>query len=319
MLALEHYLPGVSRLSLGCMGFGGSWDEQPVNASHQQLAFSAIDAALEHGINIFDHADIYTRGKAEQVFGEYLLQRAGKRQKMFIQTKCAIRFAEGDIPGRYDFSPDYIIASVEQSLRRLQTDYIDVLLLHRPDPLMQPDEVAAAFAALHQQGKVRHFGVSNMGWAQLQLLQRSVEQPLVVNQLQMSLADIDWLEEGVLVGMPQGAQRHFGYGTVEYCMQHGVQLQSWGSLAKGVYSGAAQQNESQMATAALVQQLAEHYSCSAEALVLAWLMRHPAKVQPVIGTTQPQRIAACAQASAVSLSREHWYQLYVSSRGSALP
>ena len=319
MLALEHYLPGVSRLSLGCMGLGGSWDAQPVSASHQQQAFSAIDAALANGINLFDHADIYTRGKAEQVFGQYLLQAAGKRMDLFIQTKCAIRFADDSGPGRYDFSPDYIIASVEQSLRRLNTDYIDLLLLHRPDPLMQPDEVAEAFTTLQQQGKVRHFGVSNMGWAQLQLLQRALQQPVVVNQLQMSLADIDWLEEGVLVGMSQGAQRHFGYGTVEYCMQNGVQLQSWGSLAKGVFSGAPVQNENQRATKALVCQLAGEYNCSAEAIVLAWLMRHPAKVQPVIGTTQVERIAACAQASAITLSREHWYQLYVSSRAGALP
>ena len=319
MLALEHYLPGVSRLSLGCMGFGGGWDDKPINTNHQQQAFSAIDAALAQGINLFDHADIYTRGKAEQVFGQYLSQAGSKREKMFIQTKCAIRFADDTAPGRYDLSPDYIIASVEQSLRRLNTDYIDVLLLHRPDPLMQPDEVATAFAALRQQGKVRHFGVSNMAWAQMQLLQRALPQPLVVNQLQMSLADIDWLEEGVLVGMPQGAERHFGYGTVEYCMLQGIQLQSWGSLAKGIFSGAPVQSESQRATAALVRQLADVYNCSAEAIVLAWLMRHPAQVQPVIGTTQAERIVACAQAGSVTLSREHWYQLYVSSRAGALP
>lgn len=319
MLALATHLPGVSRLALGCMGFGGSWDNKPTTAGQQRQAFSAIDAALDNGINLFDHADIYTRGKAEQVFGQYLAQAPAKRAQMFIQTKCAIRFADDSAPGRYDFSPEYIVASVEQSLRRLNTGYIDILLLHRPDPLMQPELVAQAFEQLQQQGKVRHFGVSNMGWAQMQLLQGALAQPLLVNQMQMSLADINWLEESVLVGMPQGGQRHFGYGTVEYCQQQGVQLQSWGSLAKGVFSGAAVQTAQQAATAQLVAQLAGHYNCSAEAIVLAWLMRHPAGVQPVIGTTQPERIIACSHSTDVRLSREHWYQLYVSSRGEALP
>ena len=319
MLALEQHLPGVSRLALGCMGLGGGWDESPVNAAQQQQAANAIDAALDNGINLFDHADIYTRGKAEQVFGRYLAQAPAKRTQMFLQTKCAIRFADEYAPGRYDFSPEHIIASVEQSLRRLNTDYIDVLLLHRPDPLMQPEHVAKAFELLHAQGKVRHFGVSNMGWAQMQLLQSALARPLLVNQLQMSLADINWLEENVLVGMPEGGLRHFGYGTVEYCQQHGVQVQSWGSLAKGVFSGAPPQNAQHAATAQLVAQLSEHYSCSAEAIVLAWLMRHPSTIQPVIGTIQPARIAACTEACGVTLSREHWYQLYISSRGTALP
>lgn len=319
MLALDKHLPGVSRLALGCMGFGGGWDSSPVSAGQQRQASDAIDAALDNGINLFDHADIYTRGKAEQVFGQYLAQAPAKRLQMFIQTKCAIRFADENAPGRYDFSPDYIIASVEQSLRRLNTDYIDLLLLHRPDPLMQPELVAQAFTQLTAQGKVRHFGVSNMGWAQMQLLQSALAQPLLVNQLQMSLADINWLEQSVLVGMPEGGQRHFGYGTVEYCQQHGVQVQSWGSLAKGVFSGAPRQHAQQAVTAQLVTQLSEIYNCSAEAIVLAWLMRHPAAIQPVIGTIQPVRIAACTEASDITLSREHWYQLYVSSRGAALP
>lgn len=319
MLALDKHLPGVSRLALGCMGLGGGWDNSPVSAEQLRQASDAIDAAMDNGINLFDHADIYTCGKAEQVFGQYLAKAPAKRSQMFIQTKCAIRFADEHAPGRYDFSPGYIIASVEQSLRRLNTDYIDLLLLHRPDPLMQPEHVAEAFEQLNAQGKVRHFGVSNMGWAQMQLLQSALVMPLLVNQLQMSLADINWLEESVLVGMPEGGQRHFGYGTVEYCQQHGVQVQSWGSLAKGVFSGAPQQNAQQAATAQLVADLSEHYNCSAEAIVLAWLMRHPAVIQPVIGTIQPARIAACTEACDITLSREHWYQLYISSRAAVLP
>ncbi len=319
MIALAKHLPGVSRLALGCMGFGGGWDDSSISAEQLQQAYRAIDAALDNGINFFDHADIYTKGKAEQAFGQYLAKTPAKRSQVFIQTKCAIRFADDKGPGRYDFSPDYIIRSVEQSLRRLNTDYVDLLLLHRPDPLMQPEQVALAFTQLAAQGKVRHFGVSNMGWAQMQLLQGALAQPLLVNQLQMSLADTDWLEEAILTGMPQGSGCHFGYGTVEYCQQQGIQLQSWGSLAKGVFSGAQVQTAQQQATAQRVASLAQEYQCSAEAIVLAWLMRHPAGIQPVIGTTQPERIAACAQAVHIGLSREHWYQLYVSSRGAALP
>jgi predicted oxidoreductase len=319
MIPLSRHLPGISSLAFGCMGLGGSWDSNSTTAEQQRHAFSAIDAALANGINFFDHADIYTRGKAEQVFGQYLAAAPAKRAELFIQTKCAIRFADDQGPGRYDFSKDYIIRSVEQSLTRLNTGYLDLLLLHRPDPLMQPEQVAQAFEQLVQQGKVRHFGVSNMGWAQMQWLQSALSQPLLVNQLQMSLADIDWLEEIVLTGMSQGSNKHFSYGTVEYCQQQGVQLQSWGSLAKGAFSGAQTQTDTERATAALVAQLAEQYQCSREAIVLAWLMRHPAAIQPVIGTANPQRIAACAGASQVHLSREHWYQLYISSRGAPLP
>lgn len=319
MIPLSRHLPGISSLAFGCMGLGGSWDNNATSAEQQQQAFSAIDAALDGGINFFDHADIYTCGKAEQVFGKYLAGVPSKRSELFLQTKCAIRFADAQGPGRYDFSKDHIIHSVEQSLTRLNTDYLDLLLLHRPDPLMQPEEVAQAFEHLVQQGKVRHFGVSNMGWAQMQWLQSALSQPMLVNQLPMSLADIDWLEESVLTGMAQGSSRHFSYGTVEYCQQQGVQLQSWGSLAKGIFSGAPTQTDSQQATAVLVAQLAEQYQCSREAIVLAWLMRHPAAIQPVIGTANPQRITACAEATQVHLSREHWYQLYVSSRSTPLP
>lgn len=320
MIPLHDILPGVSRLAFGCMGLGGSWDNSNISTEHQRHAYSAIDAALSAGINFFDHADIYTRGKAEQVFGSYLQRGPARRADMFIQSKCGIRFADDHGPGRYDCSAEYIIRSVDSSLQRLQTDYLDLLLLHRPDPLMEPEQVAKAFSLLLQQGKVRHFGVSNMGWAQLKWLQASVSVPLVANQLQMSLADYHWLEESVLTGMPQGANSHFSYGTIEYCQQHHIQLQSWGSLAKGLFSGGQQpQTVAQRQTKELVAMLAQHYQCSAEAVVLAWLLRHPANIQPVIGTTSVTRIKACAEAIHVQLSREHWYQLYISSRGQPLP
>ncbi|MDP4536693.1 aldo/keto reductase [Alkalimonas collagenimarina] len=317
---LRQSLPTVSRLVYGCMHLGGSWDQSPISSVARHKAFAALETALEQGINCFDHADIYTHGKSEQVFGDFLRQHQLDRQQLVLQSKCGIRFADGQHVGRYDFSADYIRSSVEASLRRLQTDYLDLLLLHRPDPLMQPEMVADVFHRLQQEGKVRAFGVSNMAWPQLQLLQRSVAEPLQVNQLQMSLADHHWVEEGVLTGMPSGANVHFAAGTVEFCQLHAIQLQAWGSLAQGLYSGGrAPETAAEQATAEVVQQLAADYQISAEAIVLAWLLRHPAAIQPVIGTLSPERIKACPQALAVELSREHWYQLYVAARGQALP
>ncbi len=319
-LPIHQILPNASRLSMGCMGLGGGWNEPEVNASAEQQAFAVIETALAQGINFFDHADIYSHGKAETVFGRYLKAFPAQREQLYIQSKCAIRLPQPGQIGLYDCSKTAILRAVEGTLSRLHTDYLDLLLLHRPDPLMQSAEVAEAFTQLHQQGKVRHFGVSNMGWAQLQLLQQSVVQPLRVNQLEMSLAAHNWLEESVMVGMPAAASRHFGYGTVEYCQLHNIQLQSWGSLAQGRFSpGYPGQSALEQAVAKLVAQLAAEYQTSGEAIVLAWLMRHPAQIQPVIGTTSLQRIKACAQAIDVLLSREHWYQLYIAARGEPLP
>lgn len=320
MFSLKKYFPTSSRLVFGCMGLGGDWEQSATTEEQRQKGYRAIDAALEQQINIFDHADIYTRGKAELVFGDYLRVNSGLRDKIILQSKCGIRFSDEVDPGRYDFSADYIVKSVEGSLKRLQTDYLDILLLHRPDPLMQPEEVAAAFATLRQSGKVRYFGVSNFGWPQMQWLQQALPDSLIVNQLQMSLGNIDWLEQNILTGMPQGASHHFGYGTVEYCQQNNVQIQAWGSLAQGLFSGGAKPTTTaQMMTANKVTELAEMYQTTSDAVVLSWLMRHPANIQPVIGTINPARIAACADALQVQLTREHWYALYVATRGAALP
>ena len=301
------------------MGLGGDWDNSPVSKDHRMQAHQFLDSALHSGINFFDHADIYTRGKAEQVFGEVLVQRPGLREKIYLQGKCGIRFAEGQVPNRYDFSRDWIVHSVENSLARLHTDYLDLLLLHRPDPLMAPEEVAEAFYQLHKAGKVNHFGVSNMNGHQIQYLQSFLHQPVVVNQLQMSLTHLNWLDEGVLVN--QGQAVSFTPGTVEYCRSHNIQLQAWGCLSNGLFSGKDVQGESDAirATADLVSGFSKALGVSREAIVLAWLMRHPAGIQPVIGTTNARRIKACAEAEGIKLNREQWYQLYVSARGRMLP
>ena len=319
-LPINHTLPGASRLVLGCMGLGGGWNTTPLTQQDEQQAFALIEAALDCGINLFDHADIYTFGKAEAVFGRYLQAFPAQRQQLLLQSKCGIKLGNAEQPGHYDLSKIAILAAVEQSLERLNTDYLDLLLLHRPDPLMEPDEIAAAFEQLQQQGKVRHFGVSNMGWPQLQLLQRSLTVPLVVNQLEMSLYRHHWLEESLLTGMPEGAGCHFGYGTVEYCQREQIQLQSWGSLAQGRYfSARADETAAEQATRQLVAKLAAEYQSTPEAIVLAWLLRHPARIQPVLGTSQPARLAAAVRAEQLDLSRLHWYQLYIAARGGALP
>lgn len=320
MLPILQTYPDAGALVFGCMGLGGDWNAPDIRQDARTLSYQALDQAIAQGFTLFDHADIYTRGKAEQVFGDYLQLHPALRDKILIQTKCAIRFKDEHAVGRYDFSATYIRQQVELSLRQLQCGYIDMLLLHRPDPLMQVEEVAAVLLQLQQEGKVRHFGVSNFGWPQLQLLQSYLAQPLLVNQLEMSLNRIDWLEQNVLTGMQSGAAHFFSYGTVEYCQQHKIQIQAWGSLAQGLFSGGkTPTTAAEQQTAELVTRLAAEYQTSAEAIVLGWLMKHPAGIQPVIGTTNPDRIAACAKARTLHLSREHWYALYVASRGAPLP
>lgn len=320
-LALAKYFAQVSPIAMGCMGFGGGWEDTSYDKSHVKHMQQALDACLEVGINFFDHADIYTRGKAEAVFGEVLKQRPELRQQMIIQSKCGIRFEDNQGPGRYDFSTGWITGSVEGSLKRLGIEQLDILLLHRPDPLMQIDELARAFEMLKSSGKVRLFGVSNMHAYQVDFLQKQLGLPLVVNQLEMSLANLDWLNESVTAGMNNGAQQHFSPGILEFAQNQGMQLQAWGCLAKGLYSGkdASTMPQHVQQTCELVAKLAAEYQVSKEAIVLAFLMRHPAGIQPVIGTTNPQRILACAQASSVQLTREHWYSLFVSARGERLP
>lgn len=311
----------ASRLVLGCMGLGGGWNDEPITEMHLAAAHAAVEAALEAGINMFDHADIYTRGKAEQVFGQVLKERPELRERIVLQSKCGIRFADNGIPGRYDFSKEHILRSVDGSLRRLGVEYLDILLFHRPDPLMEPEEVAEAMSALKSAGKVRAFGVSNMSAGQIRLLQAYSKEPFIVNQLEMSLAKIGWLDQGVHVNQSAAKEDIFPEGTLEYCRLENIQIQAWAPLAQGVFSGRdlSDQPASIRETAGLVQAMANEKSTTPEAIILAWLMRHPAGIQPVIGTANPERIRACGEAVNITLTREEWYTLYVSSRGRALP
>jgi len=307
----------------GCMGLGGSWSGEPHEAHHVDQAAAAVQAALDAGITLFDHADIYRNGKSEAVFGEVLAAEPGLRERIRLQTKCGIRLNERGLQTHYDLSRDAILERVNGSLKRLRTDHVDILLLHRPDPLADPAEVASAVGQLMAEGKVRQLGVSNMSAAQIEVLQDRLETPVVDNQLEMSLLKRAWLESQVLVNHPEHLDYSFPHGTLEYCTRNNITLQAYGSLARGAYTGAEPENpgSAEAATADLVAKLAGEYSTSGEAVLLGWLMKHPAGIAPVIGTVNPDRIRACGDAARVAqaLSRSDWYKLWVTARGSNIP
>ena len=314
----------TSRLVAGCMGLGGGWDPETVlDAGHEKQARDFIDAALELGINFFDHANIYARGRAEDVFGRILKERPSLRDQIVLQSKVGIRWADdpAGTPQRFDFSYEHIIEATEAILRRLNTTHLDVLLLHRPDPLMEGEEVARAFAQLKRAGKVRYFGVSNQNRFQMDYLQHFLPDPLVANQLEMNLLHHGFAEAGISFNQASPGYPDGWEGVLEYCRLQGVGLQAWSPLARGVLSGGdlSGQRLAVKKTAALVKNLASAHNVSGEAIVLAWLMRHPAGIQPVLGTSRVDRLRACAESVKVKLSREEWYRLFETARGAPMP
>lgn len=316
-LPLNTHLIDVGPLVYGCMALGGDWGGGPLTEADIAHAHAAVEAALDIGVKLFDHADIYRRGKAEAVFGELLKRDPGLRAKVRLQSKCGIRFGDDTHPGRYDLSADHIEHSADGILKRLAVERIDILLLHRPDPLMEPAEVARAFGRLKAAGKVSHLGVSNMHAGQMRWLQTALAEPLVANQLELSLAKLDGFDVGTTFNDPQAATRPGGVawaGTLEYAQQHGVQIQAWGSLAQGRFNDPAASK-----AAAVVHEIAETHRTTTNAVLLAWLLRHPAGIQPIIGSGNAERIRACGDATRIQLSREEWYRLYVTARGQALP
>jgi predicted oxidoreductase len=319
---IPHTDLDVSRLAYGCMKIGGRWDASPLTAAQRKLAAQSVDAARAAGYTLFDHADIYTNGKSEAVFGELLKAQPGLREQIVIQTKCGVRFPDDPRPGvpaRYDFSYEHIIESVEGSLTRLGTGYVDILLLHRPDALVQPEEVARAFSELQRAGKVRHFGVSNHNGWQIDLLRKYVEQPLVVNQLEVNLLHYDMINEGVSVNQDE-VRYSAATGILDYCRLHEMLVQAWSPVAVGDLIDPPEKAPARVRKAARqVANLAKAKGTSREAIALAWLLRHPAGIQPVVGSTKPERIAAAALADAVELSREEWYTLLEAARGVSLP
>jgi predicted oxidoreductase len=314
----------VSQIIYGCMQIGGSWDEQPLSTETRKQAVSIIRTALDEGINFFDHADIYCYGKSEQAFASIWESAPNLRGSIVLQSKCGIRFGgdpdEGS-PHRFDFSYEHILRSVEGILERLKTDYLDILLLHRPDPLVEPEEVAKAFDELHQSGKVRYFGVSNHTPSQISLLKRFLNQPLVANQVELNVIHSHLLDAGVVFNQDKPSYPVRGEGAFEYCREHDISVQAWSPLALGAVTGKIidPADDRLASVARLVRALAEQKRVSPEAILIAWLLRIPGNIQPVIGTTNLERIRASCQGLSVTLSREEWYLLFTAGRGAPLP
>ena len=313
-------ITGRSHLVYGCMGLGGDWSPAPYGLAEIDEAEAAVEAALEAGIGIFDQAEAYRFGKSEAVFGEILSRSGGLRERIQINTHCGLGNGSGEAP-HYDLDGAAIIESVGRSLTRLKTDYIDTLLLNRADPLTEPGQIATAVEFLRSSGMVRYLGVSNMSGPEIASLQKHLDAPIVVNQMEMSLGKRDWIETGVLV--PDGSRYSSPEGTIEYCLANSVRLQAWSPLARGIYSGRASvaRTPEEAATAELVLSLAHGKHTTPEAIVLAWLMKHPAGIEPVIGTKDPTRILASrdAEHQAALMSNHEWYALWTAARGTNVP
>lgn len=274
-----------------------------------------VETALSVGINAFDLADIYGRGRCEELLGLILKNRPDLREKMWIQSKCGIRIEEFTY---FDFSKDYIIKSVDGILQRLKIDHLDSLLLHRPDALMESDQVAEAFDLLYKQGKVRDFGVSNQNPMMMELLKKDVKQPLAVNQLQLSAAFTPGFESGFHVNM-EDSQAAMRDGSIfEYCKLHDVVIQAWSVLQFGYFKGNFVGNEKFQALNQVLERLAIKYGVTSSTIAISWILRYPAKMQAVVGTTNPKHLREVSQAGNFSLTRKEWYEIYLAA-GNNLP
>jgi len=312
----------VSRLAYGTWHIGGQWDRTPPTGDLRQRACRLIQAAVESGINHIDLADIYTLGKSDEVVGYALQQDATLRDKVVLQEKCGIVVGANPKfgpPQRYDFSFEHIIQSVETSLTRLATDRVEILALHRPDPLVEYEEVARAFDQLHESGKVRYFGVSNHTADQIALLQYHVRQPIVVNQLELSLLHHSLISDGILANT-DGHNYTNTSGLLDYCRLNQIMVQAWSPTAGGrVFAGQADSTPAEQQLAQQITTVAQKYETTDEAIALAWLLRHPAGIQPVVGTLNADRIGKSVLADAMTLSRTEWYTLFEAARAEPVP
>ncbi|AUH00532.1 aldo/keto reductase [Prodigiosinella confusarubida] len=293
----------TANISLGCMRLASkSVDE----------AVTILNTARDIGIDLFDHADIYGAGKSEEIFAAAMQKSAMSRDALFIQSKCGIR------KGCFDFSKAHIVASVDASLRRLHTDYLDTLLLHRPDTLFEPDEVAAAFDELETTGKVRYFGVSNQHPLQIELLKKSIRQPLIANQLQFSIMHTLMIDAGLNVNMTNPASVNHDGAVLEYSRLHDMTIQAWSPFQYGFFTGVFLDNEKFPQLNATIDRIAEQYGVKNTAVAVAWILRHPANMQVIVGSMDPQRLQDIALASELRLTREEWYEIYRAA-GNILP
>ncbi|GHT11950.1 aldo/keto reductase [Bacteroidia bacterium] len=293
----------VSNMIMGCMR---------ICQLSKSEAGQLIHTALELGINFFDHADIYGKTECERLFAEAFPMNSDQREKVFIQSKCGIR------SGYYDFSKEHILEAVNGILSRLKTSYLDVLLLHRPDALMEPDEIAEAFDHLLLCGKVRAFGVSNFNPMQIELLQRSLPNKLVINQLQFSIAHSLLVDGGIAVnmGIPQSIDRT---GSVlDYCRLQNITIQAWSPFQKGFFEGVFLGDKTYAELNVVIDRLAKKYGVTNTAIAVAWITRHPANIQVVLGTTNVQRLRDSCAGSDLALLREEWYEIYKAA-GNTIP
>ncbi|MCD5028629.1 aldo/keto reductase [Enterococcus asini] len=293
---------GVPAVVLGCMRITESKD--PV---------AVIETAMENGINFFDHADIYGGGKCEEIFAKAFKETQYKREDIFLQSKCGI------VPGvMYDFSKEHIIKSVEDSLKRLNVEYLDSLLLHRPDTLMEPEEVAAAFDQLAADGKVKYFGVSNQYSRQIELLQKYLRQPLIINQLQFGVMHTGMVDFGLHVNMTDPRSVDHDDGVLEFSRMNDMTIQAWSPYQYGFFEGVFVDNDKFPELNKVLQEMADKYHTTKTGIASAWILRHPANMQVIAGTMNLGRIEEIAKASEVVLSREDWYGIYLAA-GNDLP
>lgn len=292
----------VASVILGCMRINNA--ENPVKV---------IETAVDNGITFFDHADIYGGGDCERIFADALAKTEIKRDDLFIQSKCGI------VPEKmFDFSKEHIVSSVEGILKRLDTDYLDALLLHRPDTLVEPEEVAAAFDQLEQQGKVKYFGVSNQNPGQIELLKKYVKQPLVANQLQFGIMHTGMIDQGIHVNMTDAGSLDHDGEILEYSRLHDMTIQAWSPYQYGFFEGVFIGHEKFPELNKVLEELAEKYHSTPTGIASAWILRHPANMQVIAGTMNIQRIEEIAQASDIQMSREDWYRVYMAA-GNILP
>ncbi len=292
----------VPNIVLGCMRLNGAKD--PVKV---------IETAVDHGMTYFDHADIYGNGECETLFAESLAKTSIKRDDLFIQSKCGI------VPGvMYDFSKEHIISAVEGSLKRLKTDHLDALLLHRPDTLMEPEEVAEAFDQLEKSGKVRYFGVSNQKPGQIELLKKYIRQPLIANQLQFGIMHTGMIDQGIHVNMSDRRAQDLDGEILEYSRLHDMTIQAWSPYQYGFFEGVFINNDKFPELNKVLSEMAEKYNTTPTGIAAAWILTHPAHMQMIAGTMNLGRIQEIAAASEIVLARKDWYQIYLAA-GNDLP
>ncbi|HEO7533035.1 TPA: aldo/keto reductase [Streptococcus agalactiae] len=293
----------ATRIALGCMRMSDLKGKQ---------AEEVVGTALDLGINFFDHADIYGGGLSELRFRDAIKHLNVNRDKMIIQSKCGIR------EGYFDFSKEYILSSVDGILERLGTEYLDFLILHRPDVLVEPEEVAEAFTKLRAEGKVKHFGVSNQNRFQMELLQSYLDEPLAVNQLQLSPAHTPMFDAGLNVNMLNKASIEHDDGIVDYCRLKRVTIQAWSPFQIDLSRGLFVNHPDYKELNETIAKLAKNYNVSSEAIVISWILRHPAKMQAIVGSMNPSRLKAIDKANDIALTRKEWYDIYRSA-GNILP